>query len=129
MPTARTPVSGGTAAITGIVNHCPTLQSLLGRANSAPVGGSVSLQVFGSDSDQRPAPLSYMWLTSAGRLRAPSSASTALDCTALGPVIVSVWLTDGDPHCAPLHASLSIDCIPGRADVDADPAVDTDAGA
>jgi hypothetical protein len=114
--------SAGGAEISGVVNQCPTVSSLLASRASASVGETIAVEGVGSDPDDAPFPLAYMWSAGAGTALTPAAAATDVLCTEAGPLTVTFRIFDGDPECLGTTASIDLACI------DAPPASDGGSG-
>jgi hypothetical protein len=121
---AKKPTSGG-VSITGVVNICPTVDSLLAMPVEVAVGASVNLVASASDDDNGPGPLTYSWTASSGTIAAPTSANTSFTCTQVGTATITVSVSDSD--CGDT-ASTTVTCDPATG-VDAGTGPGEDTGA
>ena len=92
----RAPAKTGSVMVNGTLNVCPVIDSLSVAPAESTVGNSVGLSANGSDSDHLPSALSYSWTSSSGTIASAASATTSLKCTAVGPVTVTLTVSDGD---------------------------------
>ena len=92
----KTPAKTGSVMVNGTINLCPVIDSLSVAPAETTVGHSVDLVAAGSDADHQPSALAYSWTTTAGTLTSATSPTASLTCTAVGPVTVTLTLTDGD---------------------------------
>jgi len=87
----------GSAAVNGVVNSCPVVDGVSASPAAVVVGGSLSLTAAAHDSDAGPSPLSYRWSASSGTFNDATAQTPLFTCTAVGPVTVSLTVSDGDP--------------------------------
>ena len=92
----KTPPKTGSVMVNGTLNVCPAIDSLSIAPAETTVGNAVGLAASGSDADRMPSALSYAWTSSAGTISGASTASASLTCTAVGPVTVTLTVSDGD---------------------------------
>jgi len=92
----RTPRNTGSISVTGTINVCPKVDSVV---SSPPVGNVVSISTTADDPDSAPHPISYAWTTSSGTLSSATAQNPTLTCAAPGTASLTVTVTDGDPAC------------------------------
>jgi hypothetical protein len=105
----------GSVMVSGVLNVCPTIDSLSATPSEVQIGGTVTLVGAAHDSDAAPSPLSYSWTTTAGTLSAASGQTSTLTCTAPGTATVTLAVADGDPaaSCADkLSAQITCSAAP-----------------
>lgn len=90
------PSKTGSVMVNGTINVCPVIDSLSVDPAETTVGNSVNLIASGSDADALPSALRYSWTSSGGTLSGANSPNALLRCTAVGPLIVTLTVTDGD---------------------------------
>jgi len=103
----------GSVMVSGVLNLCPTIDSLSANPSEVQVGGTIVLLASAHDSDAGPSPLSFAWKTSAGTLSTAVGEATTLTCTAPGTATVTLAVADGDPaaSCAD-SVTAQITCSP-----------------
>lgn len=99
----------GSVEVEGAVNVCPVVSSVSALPLEASVGGSITLSAEALDLDAGPSAPTFTWTATGGTLTA-NGASAELECTASGPVSVTVTVSDGDCQDAD---SLSVLCTEG----------------
>jgi hypothetical protein len=111
------PPRTGSVSVEGIVNVCPSIDSLEATPSRTIVGHAVALNVGASDPDNGPQPLTYHWSASAGTLSSDSALNPTFTCTAPGPATITVAVSDGDgqPGCA-ASQSLVVSCAADDGD-------------
>ncbi|HYQ30113.1 MAG TPA: lamin tail domain-containing protein [Polyangiaceae bacterium] len=92
----KAPSKTGSLMVSGVLNICPVIDSLSVAPAETTVGSAVGLSASGSDSDHIPSALSYSWSSSSGTIAGASSPNASLTCTAVGPVTVTLTVSDGD---------------------------------
>ena len=92
----KTPPKTGGVLVNGSLNICPAIDSLSVAPAETTVGNSVGLSASGSDADKIPSALSYSWTSTSGTIAGANSANASLTCTAVGPVTVTLTVSDGD---------------------------------
>jgi hypothetical protein len=111
------PPRTGSIGLNGIINVCPTLNSLEARPSETVVGHSIALSASANDEDGRPEPLAYHWSASAGTLNDAAAQAPTFTCTSVGRATIGVAVSDGDgqPGCA-ATASVVVSCMAEGAD-------------
>ncbi|HEY0467914.1 MAG TPA: hypothetical protein VGC79_27130, partial [Polyangiaceae bacterium] len=101
----------GSALVNGILNVCPSLDSVSANPAEVLVGTSISLSASAHDADAGPAALSYRWTATAGTLSDLAVPNPTLTCSVPGPVVLTVSASDGDPlaSCADTR-TITVQC-------------------
>ncbi len=104
----------GSAMVNGVVNICPAIDGVDATPDEAIVGSPVSLSAQAHDTDHAPSSLQYQWSAPTGTLSGATSPSATFTCTSVGPVAVTLTVSDGDasPGCA-ATTSFTVNCSPG----------------
>jgi acid phosphatase len=104
----------GAALVNGNLNICPQIDGIDANPAEVVTGGSIALNVQAHDSDHAPSALSYQWSGPIGTLSDTTSASPTFTCNTVGPVTLSVTVSDGDTTmgCADT-SSVTVNCSPG----------------
>ena len=92
----KAPSKTGSVMVNGTLNVCPVIDSLSVAPAETTVGNSVGLSATGSDADQSPNALSYSWTSNSGTISGGNLTVASLKCTAVGPVTVTLTVSDGD---------------------------------
>jgi hypothetical protein len=90
-------------------NVCPTIDSIDVIPLETRVGTSITLRSSGSDIDNAPQPLTYLWAATFGSIAAPDQPNTTFTCTSVGTGTLTLTVTDGD---CPDTRSVPITCSP-----------------
>jgi phospholipase C len=101
----------GSISVTGTINLCPNITAISANPGEVLVGSSIALSGAAVDPDNGPAPLSYSWSASSGKLTGATTASPSFECLTTGTVTISVTVSDGDPQasCA-AQGSVQVSC-------------------
>ncbi|HEX5658528.1 MAG TPA: lamin tail domain-containing protein [Polyangiales bacterium] len=86
---------GGSAAINGSFNICPSVTATTLSPTVQAIGGSIAVSLSARDVDQAPQALSYSWATNTGTLSNATTSAPSLLCTQAGPVALTYTLRDG----------------------------------
>ena len=128
------PARTGSAVINGTINVCPALDDLSALPGEARVGSSLALSVSAHDLNN--GALTFSWAAPSGTFSSPSVANPTFTCSAIGPVPVTVAVSDGDcgdslttiVTCTPAEvftvaATVETDPVPNPGDAADDPAI------
>jgi len=101
----------GSISVTGTFNVCPNLTAISANPDEVLVGSSIALSSTAVDPDNGPAPLTYSWSASSGKLTGANTASPSFECLTTGTTTISVTVADGDPQasCA-AQGSVQVTC-------------------
>jgi phospholipase C len=101
----------GSISVTGTINLCPNITAISANPGEVLVGSSIALSGAAVDPDSGPAPLSYSWSASSGKLTGASTASPSFECLTTGAATISLTVSDGDPQasCA-AQGSVQVTC-------------------
>jgi len=99
--TCKETAKTGSALVTGLLNLCPVIDGINASPSELAVGGSVVVAGVAHDTDAAPSALSYLWSASSGTLSSTTAASPTFTCTAAGPAMLTLTVSDGDtsPGC------------------------------
>ena len=86
----------GSIMVNGVLNACPVVEALEANPAEVIVGSSIELTAIGSDADAGPSPLSYAWSATAGTLTNQGTPNATFTCSAVGPAVITLSLSDGD---------------------------------
>ena len=105
------PARTGSVSIGGTINVCPVVDGIGANPGEVTLGGTIALTGLAHDADSGPSPLSYRWNASGGAIDNPTIPTPTFTCTAVGPVVVTLAVSDGDatPGCADAQ-SVTIQC-------------------
>jgi phospholipase C len=105
------PPKTGSVSVTGTFNVCPNLTAISANPDEVLVGSSIALSSTAVDPDNGPAPLTYSWTASSGKLTGASTASPSFECLTSGSATISLTVSDGDPQasCA-AQGSVQVTC-------------------
>ena len=87
----------GSVLVGGVLNLCPTIDSVGANPAEIQVGGSVALSASAHDSDAGPSPLAFGWTSSTGTFSDPAAQNPMFTCTTPGTVTLHLAVSDGDP--------------------------------
>ncbi len=87
----------GSVMVSGVLNLCPTIDSVGTNPAEVQVGSSIALSAVAHDTDSGPSPLSFAWTTTSGTLSDATAQNPSLKCTTPGLATVTLKLNDGDP--------------------------------
>jgi len=104
--------ASGSVEVEGQVNVCPVVSALSALPLTASVGGVIALSVETLDLDSGPSAPVVEWTATSGALGADGAAAE-LQCTASGPVSVTVSVSDGDCEASD---SVSVLCTDGSGE-------------
>jgi len=101
----------GSALVNGVLNVCPTLDTVSANPAEVLVGSTIALAASAHDTDAAPTALSYRWTASSGSLGNPDSSTPVFTCLQPGSVALIVTVSDGDPlpSCADKR-SITVQC-------------------
>jgi hypothetical protein len=86
----------GSVLVNGQLNQCPSIDGISASPQSVLVGKQLSLSAEAHDTDAAPGTLSYAWSASSGTLSSASATAPSFTCTAVGDVVVTLKVSDGD---------------------------------
>jgi hypothetical protein len=86
----------GSVLVNGTINVCPTIDSV---STNPPVLNTIAIAVAAHDADGAPSPLSYSWTAASGTLSSATAQNPTLTCTAPGPTMLNLTVSDGDAAC------------------------------
>jgi Lamin Tail Domain/Esterase-like activity of phytase len=116
---------GGSAAINGSFNICPSVTSTTLSPTVQVVGGTIAVALSARDVDMAPQPLTYAWTANTGTLSGATTTTPSLLCTQAGPVALTYTVRDG--ACVKT-ATLNASCGAGGLDGGSAPDAGSDAG-
>jgi len=87
----------GSVLVSGVINVCPTIDSLSANPSDVAVGSTIALSAAAHDSDAGPSALAYNWTASAGTLSSASAPNPTFTCTTAGTATLTLSVGDGDP--------------------------------
>jgi len=93
-------VPTGDVQVTGSLNVCPVLDGVDVLPNAPFLGGTAALTASAHDADNGPNPLVYSWSAGGASLGNHPQPTLTFTCTAAGPVVIKVTVSDGDPNPA-----------------------------
>jgi hypothetical protein len=96
----------GSVLVNGTINVCPVIDAV---SANPPVGNTIAIVSAAEDVDHGPSLISYQWTTSSGTLSSATVANPTLTCTAPGPVMLTLSISDGDPACSDSF-NLTVNC-------------------
>jgi len=88
--------NAGSVFINGVLNLCPTVDSIDASPAEALVGSPIALSATASDTDHAPAAIAYQWSASSGNVSNGTTGTPTFTCTASGPVTLTLTVSDGD---------------------------------
>jgi len=108
--TCKVPPGKGSVQINGSINVCPTITSLSIDPLEVTVTHPIKLATRATDPDG-PSPLKFTYTATGGKLYNSDIAFAVLECTAPGPVTITIVVSDGDSTCD-VSASQTVTCSP-----------------
>ncbi len=100
----------GSAAVNGQLYSCATASGVSVSPSETTIGNSVSLTATAVGPN--PGALAYAWSAPSGTFSSSSSATTNFTCTSVGPVSLTITVSDGTVPdggaCSPALASASV---------------------
>ena len=103
---APVPVDGGVLQISGLIDHCPVIQSVGVSPSVVTVGVPAMVSAIATDQDMGDV-LTYAWSSGNGSFADPTHPGSAYTCAAPGMPTVSVDVSDG--RCL-TRAALAVAC-------------------
>jgi hypothetical protein len=107
----------GTVGITATVvagDNCPSITSATASPATTSVGGTIAVSAVATDPDTTATPpdvLTYAWAPAAN-FTAPTSASTAFNCTADGTQTITLTVNDNHvPTSCPVTITMTVNCV------------------
>lgn len=94
----RAPGRTGSVVINGVLNVCPSIESLATLPHSVLLGEATRLSALASDYDRAPEHLTYAWQADEGAFSDPTAQNPTF--TAANSGTVSITLTVSDGNCS-----------------------------
>jgi hypothetical protein len=105
-----TPMDGGSILqISGLIDHCPVIQSIGISPSVVTVGKPSMLSATASDQDAGDV-LTFTWSTGNGSFSAPTAASSSYTCATPGTPTVTLDVSDG--RCLS-RSAIAVICVSG----------------
>jgi len=101
----------GSVSVGGTINVCPLVDGIGATPAAVTLGGRIALTGLAHDADGGPVALSYRWTASSGLFDDAAAPNPSFTCTAVGPVVLTLTVSDGDdtPGC-PSAQSVTVQC-------------------
>jgi hypothetical protein len=90
---SQAPPDAGAVSVEVTASECPVIEQITVLPANTSVGGTMSL--LGAARGLDPNALAYSWTANAGSIANASSADATFTCTATGPAIITLAVSDG----------------------------------